>query len=189
MTNPFAKATTDASPFANNNAPEAENAEVATPAENVENVQTVQTENKTETPTENTMETATTEEVNTEESTENGEEKPKKKRQRHVEKNSPRKTSEQVKYIIAKYKDNSVSDLMADPFLEGLTEQQIRKTVFDTKKALKEKAEAMDDEEKKAQLYKWINENLPDRSADRKGGKRGTVMDSALDDIMSSVFG
>jgi hypothetical protein len=139
--------------------------------------------------TENTM----TEEVKpaeTAEATENNsEEKTTKKRQRHVEKNAKRKTGEQVKYILSNYKDNSVSDLLKDPFLEGLTEQQIRKTVFDAKKALKEQAESIEDEDKKAKLLAWIEENLPNRSGEKKSGKRGTVMDSALDDIMSSVFG
>jgi len=122
------------------------------------------------------------EESSTEESGE------KKTRKRRVTENAKRKTNDQVKYILAKYKDNTVSDLMKDPFLEGLTEQQIRKTVFDAKKALKEKAEQLDDE-KKAALLAWIEEHLPNRSGDGRKGKRGTVMDSALDDIMSAVFG
>lgn len=177
MGNPFATAAT----------PVTETTETTEETKVEETVENTTPENTAEAPVEEV--TTTEAETNDENESSNEGDKPKKKRQRHVESNAPRKTSEQVKYIIANYKDNTVADLMKDPFLEGLTEQQIRKTVFDAKKALKDQAEAMEDEDKKKKLLAWIEENLPNRSADKKGGKRGTVMDSALDDIMSSVFG
>lgn len=158
MTNPFANATNSANPFGGNSE-----------AEKTEEVQTEEAPVVAE----------------AEESSEG--EAPKKTRKRRVSENAKRKTNDQVKYILANYKDNTVSDLMKDPFLDGLTEQQIRKTVFDAKKALKEKAETLDDE-KKAALLQWIEEHLPNRSGDGRKGKRGTVMDSALDDIMAAVF-
>lgn len=164
MSNPFATATSG-NPFGGNSEAKAEEAT----AEEVK-TEEVQTTEADETPEEA------------------GEDAPKKTRKRRVTENAKRKTNDQVKYILSKYKDNTVNDLMKDPFLEGLTEQQIRKTVFDAKKALKEKAETLEGE-KKAALLQWIEENLPNRSGDGRKGKRGTVMDSALDDIMSAVFG
>lgn len=113
----------------------------------------------------------------------------KRKRTRKVERNAKRKSAEQVAFIVMNYKNKTVAELMKEPILEGLTEQQIRKTITDIRMALKELINEINDNNKKEKLLKWIDENLPNRR-DASGfkGPRGSVYDLILDKIKEEIL-
>lgn len=128
------------------------------------------------------VEDTSSDEIEVEASTEEGT----KTKTRKKRSNSPRKTPDQVKYIIDNYKDKTVKDLVTDPFLVGLTEQQIVATVKEARKKLLKEAEDMSPEVAE-KIRAKVEEILPNRAETR--GKRVSTMDLAIDEIKAKLLG
>lgn len=104
-----------------------------------------------------------------------------KKARKRTKPNNPRRTDEQIKFILKTYKDKQASELAKEL---GLTLAQVNKTVSDARKSFTEKAEQLP-EEKKAEVLAWIEENLPSR---KENFGRGAKKSNAIEDTFNECF-
>lgn len=97
-----------------------------------------------------------------------------------------RKTSDEVKYILANYKDQSTSEIARHL---KLTPQQVSRTILDARKSYNQKAESLPPE-KAAQVRAWIEMYLPSKASEfgKGGGKRGNMVDNLFDDIFGELL-
>lgn len=97
-----------------------------------------------------------------------------------------RKTTDEVKYILANYKDQSTSEIAKHL---KLTPQQVSRTILDARKSYNQKAESLPPE-KAAQVRAWIEMYLPSKASEfgKGGGKRGNMVDNIFDDIFGELL-
>lgn len=114
------------------------------------------------------------------------EEAPVKKARKPRTSTNRRKTAEEVKYILANYKDQSTSEIAKTL---KLTPQQVSRTILDARKSYNDKAESLPPE-KAAQIRAWIETYLPSKASEfgRGGGKRGNIVDNVFDDIFGAIL-
>lgn len=116
--------------------------------------------------------------------TEDGEGKAKKPRKARTFTNR-RKTADEVKYILANYKDQSTSKIAEHL---NLTSQQVSRTILDARKAYLARAETLPPE-KAEQIKNWVETYLPSKASEfGKPGKRGNLVDNMFDDIFGSIL-
>jgi len=118
--------------------------------------------------------------------TEEAAEAPVKKTRKPRTSTNRRKTTDEVKYILANYKDHSTSEIAKTL---KLTPQQVSRTVLDARKSYNLKAESLPPE-KAAQVRAWIETYLPSKASEfgKGGGKRGNMVDNIFDDIFGELL-
>jgi len=92
------------------------------------------------------------------------------------------KTKDEVKFIIENWRSMSTAELAAQT---GLTKQQVYRTIVDTKKAMRKKAEQ--DPSQAERINKFIEEYLPSKAENighGGGGRKGSVLDDVLNDLL-----
>jgi len=93
------------------------------------------------------------------------------------------KTKDEVKFIIDNWRNMSTAELASQT---GLTKQQVYRTIVDTKKALRKKAE--ENPSLADKINKFIETYLPSKAENMGhgggGGRKGSVLDDVLNDLL-----
>ena len=89
------------------------------------------------------------------------------------------KTADDVKQILESYASKQTSEIANEL---GLTRMQVYKTVLDARKKLQQKADETDDPATKQKILEYIETHLPSKR-NEFGGRKGSTLDSVLDDL------
>ena len=98
-------------------------------------------------------------------------------------KNSPPKTTEDVKFIIDNYASMATREIAE---VRGLTEQQVNRTVYDTRKFIATAIESETDPAEAEKKQAWLDAKFPSK-ADNFGRKRGSTIATVLNDLDFSL--